>query len=144
MSYYYDDLRNIYHLITETERKKSASNRQQVAEIYGGRYGTRTTASGRKVYRDEPGEDEQLRQADAVRKAVHKKEAAASRERLKSKGKVPVRKDGTKVFEDFMKVIREKEELQMDRKTREYLEQVYLSARALEFDKWILFIDEML
>lgn len=70
-------------------------------EVYG-RYGRRQTASGRYVPRDEPDEDEQLRQSDAIQAKLRaqkaKQQASAGKERLKAKGAVPTR-NGKPVFE---------------------------------------------
>jgi len=146
MSYYYDGLRDAYHLIQKREQKKAnlTGCRQGISEAYVGGYGYRTTASGNRVPRTEPGEAEQFRQSDAIQKAVQKKRALASKEILKAANKVPVKK-GKKMFEDFRKEANERRgNTTVKKKPTKELEQMYLSARALEFDKWLLFIREML
>lgn len=74
---------------------------EDLDEVYG-RYGRRQTASGRYVPRDEPDEDEQVRQSDAIQAKLRaqraKQQASAGKERLKSKGAVPT-KNGKPVFE---------------------------------------------
>jgi len=117
----------------------------RLTEIYGGRYGYRQTASGRWRERDEPDSAEQDRQADAINKMMTKRKAAASRERLKSKGAVPV-KAGKRLFEDFMEEANSRTGKKTKENDRDHkrLKQVYLAARALEYDKWVMFITEMM
>jgi len=107
-------------------------------------YGYRRTYGGSVVRRDEPGEEEQLRQSDAIQRLMQKRRAAASRERLKSKGAVPT-KGKKKLFDEFMQeayaVNGGDKQSKIDHKR---MKQIYLSARALEYDKWILFITEMM
>lgn len=144
--YHYDRLRDAYHQVVENDRKRkdALQSQQKVNEIYSGRFGYRTTASGRKVARDEPDDETQLRQADAIRNSINKKRAAQSRERLKASNKVPT-KAGKKLFDEFMKEVYALEERAEKNLRHKQLEQVYLSARALDdFDKWLLFVREML
>jgi hypothetical protein len=115
---------------------------KKILEIYGSKYGYRQTAvSGRWRERDEPDEDTQLKQADAIRKAALAKKAAQSKERLKRSNKVPTRKDGRKVFEEFCREagMKRKVNHRLNIKTNE-LENIYNSARALEYDLWFDFI----
>jgi hypothetical protein len=116
---------------------------QRLKEIYGGRYGNRQTASGKWRERDEPDEAEQLRQADTINKMMQKRRATASRERLKSKGAVPT-KAGKRLFEDFMIEVYEKTGKQKSVRNEEDLKQVYLAARALDFDKFLIFLTDVL
>lgn len=79
----------------------------EVAEAwYSGSSGYRTTASGRRVMRDEPDEAEQLRQSDEIAKnpKVQAERRAGMRARLKAKGKVPT-KDGKPVFEEVVEFL---------------------------------------
>lgn len=73
---------------------------EMVEAWYSGQSGYRTTASGRRVMRDEPDEAEQLRQSDEIARnpKVRAERNAAARARLKAKGKVPTR-NGKPVFE---------------------------------------------
>ena len=65
------------------------------------RYGYRTV-TGHWKNRDEPDDETQLKQADAINKMMQKRKAASGRERLKMKGAVPVRAaSGKKLFEEF-------------------------------------------
>ena len=136
MKYYYDGLTETYHQICKQELKKQKTHLKE----YGG---YRTTASGNRVRRDEPNQDLEMRQSDAIRANELRRKAAASREALKNKGAVPTKK-GAKLFDEFMKETRfytEAKELKMNMETAK---QIYLSARALDYDKWMLFITEML
>lgn len=135
MKYYYDGLTETYHQICKQELKKTRTHLKE--------YGYRRTASGNRVSRDEPNQDLEMRQSDAIRANELRRKAAASREALKNKGAVPTKK-GAKLFDEFMKETRfytEAKELKMN---MENAKQIYLSAQSLDFDKWILFITEML
>jgi hypothetical protein len=142
-SYYYDGLRDAYHLIQKKQQNKTCNVKDQLEEIYAGRYGTRTTASGRRVYADEPDERTQFAQSDAIQKSLAQKKAAASKSRLIAKGAVPI-KGGKKMFEQFRKDAGAIKEKELSKKEYEYLRQVFLSAKNLTFDKWLYFIGEVL
>lgn len=73
---------------------------------YSGSSGYRTTASGRRVRRDEPDEAEQLRQSDEIARnpRVQAERRAGARARLKAKGKVPT-KNGKPVFEEVIEYL---------------------------------------
>ena len=148
--YYYDGLRDAYHLIQKNERTRitPSTPKERIAEIYTNQNLQRI------VSKREPGEPVRTqrlkldpsvqKQYDADRKKgrddIRKKSAQY---RLKSKDKVPT-KGGKKMFEEFMRILKEQNEARTSKSDLEYMEQVYLSARALNFDKWILFITEML
>jgi len=143
---YYQSLADAYHQVC---KRNGGSNHvpnasKRMANVYESRYGYRRTGAGSYVERDEPGETEQLRQADAINKMTQQRRAAASRQRLKSKGAVPT-KGGSKLFDEFMReayaVSGGGKQEKIDHKR---MKQIYLSARALEYDQWILFITEML
>jgi len=126
-STYHTDLRKAYNQICKEQN-----------------YGYRRTYAGSVVRRDEPGEEEQLRQSDAIQSMMQKRRAAASRERLKSKGAVPT-KGKKKLFDEFM--LEANAARGIDNQTsidHKRMKQIYLSARSLEYDKWILFITEMM
>lgn len=146
----YDGLRDAYHLIQKRERQKiSPSNpKDRLAEVYTNQNLQRV------VSKREPGEPVRTqrlkldpsvqKQYDADRKKgrddIRKKSAQY---RLKSKDKVPT-KGGKKMFEEFMREAAASAKPRTSKKDIEYMEQVYLSARALDFDKWIMFITDML
>ena len=124
----------------ETQRNRIT---KRLKEIYAGRYGYRQTVSGRWRERDEPDAAEQDRQADGINKMMMKKKAAASRERLKSKGAVPI-KAGKRLFENFMKDANRASGKKQVIRNEEDLKQVYLAARALDFDKFLIFLADVL
>jgi len=126
----------------ETQRNRIT---KRLKEIYAGRYGYRKTASGKWRENDEPNEKEQFRQADAINKMMQQRKSAASRERLKKADKVPTRvATGKKLFDEFMREAYEKTGKQRSAGNQEDLKQVYLAARALEFDKFLIFLADIL
>jgi hypothetical protein len=124
----------------ENQRNRIA---KRLKEIYAERYGYRQTASGKYVERDYPDAETELKQADAINKVMQKRKAAASRERLKSKGAVPT-KAGKRLFEDFMKDVNRASGKKQVIRNEEDLKQVYLAARALDFDKFLIFLTDIL
>lgn len=136
--YYYDGLRDAYHLIVQKQQKNQSES------WYSGRGTYRTTASGRKVRWDEDDEQDN-KTSDYLNKKRQETLAKAGRERLKKKGAVPT-KQGSRMFEAFMKEAMDRagKSPSMSDKDEEYMKQVYLSARALDFKKWIMFVTEML
>ena len=98
------------------------------------------THAGHWKQRDEPDEDEQLRQADRINQVLKARREKESRERLKQKGAVPT-KDGKKLFDEFMK------EANAHRSNRQRsiigqrgnmeLRNVYNAAFALDFKEWV-------
>ena len=112
---------------------------KKILEIYGSRYGYRQTASRRWRERDEPDEDTQLKQADAIRKQLQANKRAQSRDRLRSGNKVPTRKDGRKVFEEFC------EEAYMGRERETSIndadfQNIYNASQVLDYPEWVDFI----
>jgi hypothetical protein len=75
---------------------------------------------------------------------IRDKKAALNK--LKSKGAVPTKKDGTplKTFEEFRRDAGNPLKVELTKKNAEYLKQVYNSANALDYDKFVLFVSEML
>jgi hypothetical protein len=114
--------------------------RKRLREIYGGRYGYRQTVSGRWRELDEPDQETQLKQADAINKMMQKQKAASGKERLKSKGAVPIRAaSGKKLFEEFCR------EAYKDRKKNiddADMRNIYNSANCLSYEKWIWFVND--
>lgn len=128
---------------SEDDRRNRITKRLQ--EIYAGRYGYRQTASGKYVERDYPDAVTELKQADAINKVMQKKKAAVSRNRLKTANKVPTRvATGKKLFDEFMSEVYEKTGKQRSIRNEEDLKQVYLAARALDFDKFLIFLTDVL
>lgn len=114
---------------------------RKILEIYGSRYGYRQTASGRWTSRDEPDEDTQLKQADAIRKTLQAKTTAQSRERLKRANKVPIRKDGRKVFEEFCEQAYKGRRRQTTIDDAD-LRNIFNAAQHLSYEKWIWFVND--
>jgi DNA-binding TFAR19-related protein (PDSD5 family) len=114
---------------------------KKILEIYGSKYGYRQTASGRWKERDEPDEDTQLKQADTIRKTLQAKMTAQSRERLKRANKVPTRKDGRKVFEEFCEQAYKgrRQEKTIDDAD---LKNIFNAAQHFSYEKWIWFVND--
>lgn len=113
---------------------------RKIIEIYGGRYGYRQTSSGRWRERDEPTIDIEDKQNDAIRKSLQKQKAADARNRLKSQNKVPTRKDGRKVFEEFY---REASQRSCHDKIKSLImRDIYGAAQHSSFDDWSLWLKD--
>lgn len=142
MTYYYDGLRETYAQIVSTQKKKSnlKTPASQIGEDY---YGRRRTASGTRRDRDEPDDATQLKQSDQIRKNQLQRTAKAGRDALRAKGRIPT-KGGTKTFEQFMEDANADQKTKQDTSNAEMLKQVYLSARSLDYDKFMIFVNEML
>jgi hypothetical protein len=110
---------------------------KKVYEVYGGSRGYRTTASGRKVAYDEPTGDKELELADKIRQNLQKQRARASAARLKANGKVPTRKDGRKLFEDFMRDVNRIKKPNLE---DEDLRNIFNAARVLDYEKFLIFL----
>ena len=138
MKYYYDGLTETYHQICKQELKKTRTHLKE----YGG---YRTTASGNRVRRDEPDADLEMRQSDAIQASAVARKKRLAKEKLKAGNKVPTRAGAPlKTFEKFRLDAGRGLTEELTKKQKEHLEQVYLSARALDYDKWVLFTTEML
>lgn len=142
MTYYYDGLRETYAQIVSTQKKKSnlKTPAAQIGEDY---YGRRRTASGTLRDRDEPDDATQLKQSDQIRKNQLQRNAKAGRDALRAKGRIPT-KGGTKTFEQFMEDANADQKTKQDTANAEMLKQVYLAARALEYPKFLVFINDIL
>jgi hypothetical protein len=103
------------------------------------------TARGHWKRSDEPDEAEQLRQSDRIQQILRTQRQKASRERLKQKpGGVPVRPDGKKLFNEYMREAYSRRPPQAVKKKMskdlEVLRNLYNAASVLEFDEWVLFV----
>ena len=108
------------------------------------RYGYRTVA-GHWKNRDEPDDEMQLKQADAINKMMQKRKAASGRERLKTKGAVPIRAaSGKKLFEDFVKTARQHQKHEQQKKNFDDadMQNIYNAANSLSYEKWIWFVND--
>ena len=85
-------------------------------------------------------------QSDAIRRNQMIRDKKAALNKLKSKGAIPTKKDGKpiKTFEEFRRDAKNPLEVKLAKKNAEYLKQVYNSANALDYDKFVLFVSEML
>ena len=138
MKYYYDGLTETYHQICKQELKKTRTHLKE----YGG---YRTTASGNRVRRDEPDADLELRQSDAIQSNSLVRAKRLAKEKLKAGNKVPTRAGAPlKTFEQFRADAGGGLTEELTKKQRDHMEQIYLSARALDYDKWMLFTTQML
>lgn len=144
---YYQSLSKAY---AEVCRQSASTHRvpnavRQLSQIYEGR-SLQDIASKR-----EPGEPVKTEYQRVDKKAYdadmkvwkQRNRQATGKARLKRKGAVPT-KAGKRLFENFMKDANKAGGKEQVIKNREDLQQVYLSARALDFDKWLVFITEML
>ena len=103
------------------------------------------THAGHWKQRDEPDEDEQLRQADRINQVLKAQRQKASRERLKQKpGGVPVRRDGKKLFDEFIKEARSHQSAtktpSVTSKDLKTLRNLYNAATSLEFHRWLILV----
>lgn len=128
--------------ITEADTKKKtlydATSRSQYYRTHAGHW----------KQRDEPDEEEQYRQADQINQVLKAQRQKASRERLKRKpGGVPVRKDGRRLFEDFMaeatKCRASGPRDLLIRNGSDDLKNAYNAASSLEFEQWVVFMDDL-
>lgn len=105
------------------------------------------THAGHWKRSDEPDDAEQLRQSDRIQQILKARRQQASRERLKSKDAVPT-KNGKKIFDEFMKEARQyqptKKQSRISTKDLDDLRSLYNAASALEFEKWVLFANDLL
>ena len=138
---YYQSIAQAYAQVCDGSRAPRVQNAsRQLSRIYDEQYGV----SGRGREFDEPGEPRRTEYLKIAPSALKKQKEWDARQRLKKQGKVPT-KAGKRLFEDFMKdadkASGKMSKKEMDKKA----EQIYLAARALDdFDKWILFVTEML
>jgi hypothetical protein len=106
--------------------------------------GYRTTASGNRVRRDQPDADLELRQSDAIRANSLARMKAQAKAKLKAKG-VPTRGGAPlKTFEQFRADAGGGLTEELTKKQTEHMKQVHASAQHLSYDKWMLFLKEML
>ena len=109
-------------------------------------YGSRRTAAGVRVPRDEPTEPQKTQHLKVDKKQFAKdlefwkkqNQQSAARERLKKKGAVPV-KSGRRLFEDFCR------EAYKDRKKNiddADMRNIYNSAQHLSYEQWIWFVND--
>jgi len=152
-SAYYKAISEAYQKVASGARtiNRVSHAADQLQKIYDEQYGV----SGRRE-RDEPTEPTKTQyQRVADKKAYdadmkvwkQRTQSTLGKERLKRKGAVPVRA-GKKLFEEFMleaaAATGKKDTQETKERDHKRLKQVYLAARSLEYDKWVMFITEML
>ena len=103
------------------------------------------THAGHWKQRDEPDEAEQDRQADRINQVLKSQRQRASRERLKQKpGGVPVRRDGKKLFDEFINEARSRQITtktpSVTSKDLKTLKNLYNAATYLEFHQWLILV----
>jgi hypothetical protein len=125
------------------EERKSRSLKK-LQEVYG----SRRTASGTLVRRDEPTEPQKTQHLKVDKKQFakdlefwkKKNQQASARERLKKKNAVPVRAaSGKKLFEEFCR------EAYRDRKQNiddADMRNIYNAANSLSYEQWIWFVND--
>ena len=127
--------------IVEREKKRTLYDNTFRSHYY-------QTHKGHWKRSDEPDEAEQFRQSDRIQQMLKaRRQQQASRERLKQKpGGVPVRPDGKKLFDEFMREAYSRRPPQgvkkMMSKDLTVLKSIYNAAYALEFEKWVLFVTD--
>ena len=105
------------------------------------------TAAGHWKQRDEPGEPNKTEYLTIDPAALRKQKQWDARQRLKRKGAVPTKK-GRKLFDEFMKEAKRyhpiSERPKVSSKDLEDLKNLYNAAFALDFEKWIIFLQSTL
>ena len=105
------------------------------------------TAAGHWKRRDEPGEPRKTEYLTIAPAALRKQKQWDARQRLKRKGAVPTKK-GRKLFDEFMKEAKRLHPMSERPKVRskdlEDLKNLYNAAYALEFEKWTIFVNDLL
>ena len=84
-----------------------------------------------------------MKQSDQIRKNQLQQTAKAGRDALRAKGRIPT-KGGTKTFEQFMEDANADPQSKQDKANAETLKQFYLAARSLDYNKFMIFVNEML
>lgn len=114
------------------------------------RYSNSSNGLQRIISKHEPGEPTKLEYPKINKKAYEKdmefrkqkSREAIARERLKRKGAVPT-KSGKKLFEDFMKDMREATGTNKQQNIDDAdMRNIYNSAQHLTYDKWIWYIND--
>lgn len=110
-------------------------------------YGSRRTATGAIVPRDEPLEPQKTQHLKVADKKQFAKDLefwkkrnqqSAARERLKKKGAVPI-KSGKRLFEEFCREAYKNGNQNIDDVD---MRNIYNSAQHLSYEKWIIFVSD--
>jgi hypothetical protein len=107
------------------------------------------TAAGHWKRRDEPGEPRKTEYLTIAPDALRKQKQWDARQRLKKKDAVPTRKDGRKLFDQFMKEANACRARQTGASTKvstrklSNLRNLYNAAHSLDFDTWLIFAGDL-
>lgn len=106
------------------------------------------THAGHWKRRDEPTEPKTTEYLTIAPDALRRQKQWDARQRLKKKqGGVPIRKDGRKLFDEFMKEANTQfqSRSQPIKKTRDLsdLRNAYNAASSLDFEMWVVFVDNL-
>ena len=144
---------NIKHLVANNpEYDRATMDPEEVAAerraikntLYDSSY---KTAAGHWKRRDEPGEPRKTEYLKIAPDALRKQKQWDARQRLKRKDAVPT-KQGKKLFDEFMREARSHQLISPKSKVRcknpDELKNLYNAAHALEFEKWTIFMNDIL
>lgn len=116
--------------------------RKKLQEVYG----SRRTATGVRVPRDEPTEPQKTQHLKVDKKQFAKdmefwrkrNQQSAARERLKKKGAIPT-KSGRRLFEDFCREAYNNRKQNIDDAD---MRNIYNAAQHLSYNQWIWFVND--
>ena len=129
---------------TKDPEEVAAERRAIKNTLYDSSY---RTAAGHWKRRDEPGEPRKTEYLKIAPDALRKQKQWDARQRLKRKDAVPT-KQGKKLFDEFMREARSHQLISPKSKVRcknpDELKNLYNAAHALEFEKWTIFMNDIL
>ena len=133
-----------YDRATKDPEEVAAERRAIKNTLYDSSY---RTAAGHWKRRDEPGEPRKTEYLKISPDALRKQKQWDARQRLKRKDAVPT-KQGKKLFDEFMREARSHQLISPKSKVRcknpDELKNLYNAAHALEFEKWTIFMNDIL
>ena len=133
-----------YDRATKDPEEVAAERRAIKNTLYDSSY---RTAAGHWKRRDEPGEPRKTEYLKIAPDALRKQKQWDARQRLKRKDAVPT-KQGKKLFDEFMREARSHQLISPKSKVRcknpDELKNLYNAAHALEFEKWTIFMNDIL
>ena len=133
-----------YDRATKDPEEVAAERRAIKNTLYDSSY---RTAAGHWKQRDEPGEPRKTEYLKIAPDALRKQKQWDARQRLKRKDAVPT-KQGKKLFDEFMREARSHQLISPKSKVRcknpDELKNLYNAAHALEFEKWTIFMNDIL
>ena len=133
-----------YDRATKDPEEVAAERRAIKNTLYDSSY---KTAAGHWKRRDEPGEPRKTEYLKISPDALRKQKQWDARQRLKRKDAVPT-KQGKKLFDEFMREARSHQLISPKSKVRcknpDELKNLYNAAHALEFEKWTIFMNDIL